>query len=217
MEILDDKDVREEDLKASLDFMVRVNRYLGGAKAILDFFERFMQKEQCRVLDLGTGAGDIPHALVQWAEKKKKRVDVTAIDVHPFCLHYAKEKFSSENIHHKLHSAFDLTELGNFDYIIASMFFHHLTNQQIVVLLKSMLKNATQGFIVNDLYRHPLAYYGAAFLSLPLRSIVYHDAKLSVKRAFTEEDFYRYRNLAGIHQLQIRRQAVFRLIMYYHV
>ena len=41
------------------------------------------------MLDVGTGGGDIPFSLVRWAEKRGKRVSVTAIDLNEHCRAYA--------------------------------------------------------------------------------------------------------------------------------
>ena len=65
------------------------------------------------------------------------------------------------------------------------MFFHHLTDEDIVRFLKLMSQNSRHGFIVNDLYRGYLNYWGAYLLGVfSFRPIVFNDAKLSVKRAF---------------------------------
>ena len=81
-ELLDDLELRPEDLLASLNFMTQVNRLLGGTRAVLDYFESCQTPREFSVLDIGCGAGDIPHAIVTWAKKKQKKVSITAIDLN---------------------------------------------------------------------------------------------------------------------------------------
>jgi len=215
-EVLDSHEAGFDQLKGSFGFMTWINRWLGGSSAILDFFGRRMIEKSCTVLDLGTGAGDIPLALVKWGEQNGKKIEVTAIDIHPAAIEYARKRNPHPNIRYIQHSASDLEQLGPFDYITASMFFHHLPDERIVELLQKMFQNARRGFVVNDLYRHPLAYAGVAMLSLlTFNPVVIHDAKLSVKRGFREADAFNYREWSGIDGMQIEQRPGFRILWSY--
>ena len=216
-ELLDDLEIRPEDLSASLNFMTQVNRSLGGVRAVLDFFERSRVPEKFTVLDIGCGAGDIPHAVVEWAKKQNKKVSVTAIDLNPLCLSYAAGHFPDPETDFKKHSAFEIARLGVFDFVISSMFFHHLEDEKIVELLKLMAKQSRHGLLVNDLYRNVWNYLGAYVLGVfSFSPVVFNDAKLSVKRAFTVSDFARYREVSGLADLTIERKPVFRLTLSRH-
>ena len=216
LEILDALDTPIQNVQDSLDFMVFVNAYCGGARVVLNYFEKNKTPDKFTVLDLGSGSADIPYMLTRWAEKNTKDISVTAVDINPHCLAYAASRFTSPNIRYLRHSAFDLETLGSFDYIISSMFFHHLTDEEIVRLLKIIDRQSRIGFIVNDLYRCRRNYLGALLLScFWSNKVIYHDAKLSVSRAFQEEDFVRYREQAGI-AFNIHRQPLFRIVMSRH-
>ncbi len=211
-ERLDEADIPEKDLLASLLFMRRVNRFFWGARVILDYFSSYSVPDHFSVLDIGTGSGDIPYALSRWATCHHKKADITAIDTHASCIAYAQKNFKTEGLFYKTASAFDLEALGKFDFIISSMFFHHLTDEEIVRLLVLVHRNAKKGFIINDLYRSRIAYAGAAFLAFfSFKNIVMNDATLSVKRSFTEEDFVRYARLARIPESRIQKKPVFRI------
>ena len=214
-ELLDEQNIGLEKILPSLRFMRGVNRWLGGAGAVLDFFEHSLGLgREFTVLDLGTGSGDIPFAIQKWAKKRKRTVHITAIDSNPHCVEYARKSFAHPRIRYLCHSAFEFEDLGAFDYITASMFFHHLPDERIVELLRKMFQNCRRGFLVNDLYRHPLAYAGVLLLSsLMLDPVLFHDAKLSVKRGFREIDALNYREWSGIDQLRIEQKPGFRLTM----
>ena len=197
--------------------MTQVNSALGGAAVVLDFFKKNRTPDEFSVLDIGCGAGDIPHALAQWAKSEGKKVTLTAIDLNPLCVTYASNHYRCPEISFLECSAFDIEKLGSFDYIISSMFFHHLSDEEIVRLLRLLRQNSRRGFLVNDLTRGYWNYWGAYLLGMfSFSPIVFNDAKLSVKRAFKETDFMRYRELSGIHDLKIERKPVFRITMNRH-
>ncbi len=216
-EILDRDDVSESELRASFGFMRMVNRFFGGTRAVLDYFSAHSLPSNFSVLDLGFGGGDIAYALSAWAKAQGKQAVITGVDINPFCVAFANEHFKAPSLRYFRASAFDLGSLGEFDYIISSMFFHHLNNEEIVRLLRLMAKHARRGFLVNDLYRSWPAYGGAVALALPtFQGIILNDAPVSVKRAFKEEDFERYRDLAAIPSAKISRKPVFRITLSQH-
>ena len=114
-------------------------------------------------------------------------------------------------------SAFDIHHLGTFDYVISSMFFHHLSDADIVLLLGLVSTSSRLGFLVNDLRRSWVGWAAAfAVAGLTCKKIVINDATLSVKRGFIEKDFERYKQLAGVPRAVIRRRPWFRLTLEYH-
>ena len=214
LEILDNPDMPPEELLASLNFMRQVNQMLGGMRAVIDTFARWDLPSEFTVLDIGCGGGDIAFGLARWAASRGKHAKITAIDLNPLCLAYAEQNFSSPDIRHLQHSAFELESLGSFDYIISSMFFHHLKDDEIVALLSNIKKQAKRGFLVNDLYRGYLNYAGAWLLGVfSGRPVVFNDAKLSVARAFRQKDFEQYREQAQIPDARIECKPVFRILL----
>ena len=212
--MLDDPSTPADELRASLDFMVGINRWLGGAAAVIDFLERSGAPREFSVVDLGSGSGDIAHAVVRWARRTGRHVRITAVDINPVCLEYAQRRFGLPEVRFIRHSAFDLAPLGEFDYAISSMFFHHLTDDRIVELLRAMALQARRGILVNDLYRSRPAFAGAWLLgAMTGRRIVRNDASLSVKRAFVQEDLERLAREAGLRDPKVRRRPVFRMTL----
>lgn len=196
--------------------MVFVNAFFGGTRVVLDYFEKNPTPQKFTVLDLGSGGGDIPFALTQWAAKHGKEVWVTAVDLNPHCQTYANARFASPYIHFLKRSAFEVENLGTFDYIVSSMFFHHLKDEEIVELLKRIHGQSRRGFMINDLYRCRRNYLAAILLSgLTFNKIIYNDAALSVSRAFKEKDLVDYRQRSGIF-FEIERKPLFRIVMSRH-
>jgi ubiquinone/menaquinone biosynthesis C-methylase UbiE len=211
-EILDDPNTEPKQIRFSLDFMRIINRFFGGAEAVRQFFDHASVPQSFTVLDVACGGGDIPYALLRWAQSCGKKISITAIDLNPHCLEYARQHHSHPQISFVHHSAFEIQSLGSFDYMISSMFFHHLSDDEIIAMLSLMNRFSKKGFLVNDLYRS-LPNYAAAALAgaFSAQPIVYHDAKLSVARAFRKEDFQRYAAASEL-PLFIDRKPLFRII-----
>lgn len=212
-EFLDGPDITPEQVRRSLDFMGMVNRWFGGAKVITDYFERAGTPDQFTVDDLGSGGGDLCAAVCRWADARGKQVRIRAYDTHPVCIAYARSKYPDPRIEYIQADALaDASSRGPADYLMTSMFAHHLSDVRILELLKKLSRQAVRGFIVNDLARTPAAAAGAAALGLAsLSRVVTHDAVVSVARGFGPEDLERYRTASGIEGLRWDRHPWFRV------
>ena len=85
-ELMDGLDAPAAELTQSLSDIARLNR-IGGTqtmqRCVAPFLARLQPGETLRILDVGTGAADIPLALAAWARRRGKRVQVTALEMHP--------------------------------------------------------------------------------------------------------------------------------------
>ena len=80
-----------------------------------------------------------------------------------------------------------------------------------------MKENCKTGFFINDLQRHPLAYYSIKWITkLFSRSyLVKNDAPLSVARAFEKKEWEQIFLKAGIKNYSIRWKWAFRYLIVY--
>jgi hypothetical protein len=94
----------------------------------------------------------------------------------------------------------------------ASLFCHHFTDAELVALLRRWHQQAGLAVVINDLHRHPLAYYSIKYLTKLLGGsrLVQHDAPLSVARAFSRADWQRLLAQAGITEYSLRWCWAFR-------
>ena len=100
---------------------------------------------------------------------------------------------------------------SNVDIIHASLFCHHLTENQLVELVVFALKHKAI-LIVNDLERNPNAYYSIKCLTqLFSRSyLVKNDAPLSVARGFKKKEWADILFKAGATNFTIKNKWAFR-------
>ena len=75
------------------------------------------------------------------------------------------------------------------DIVHASLFFHHLTEEEIIFFIRKCIDNDIK-IVVNDLERHFLAFKSIKIITnfFSKTELVKNDAKLSVLRGFSKND-----------------------------
>ena len=83
-------------------------------------------------------------------------------------------------------------------------------------MLQWLEQNSRQGFFINDLHRHWLAYYLIKYITkfFSRSYLVKNDACLSVARSFTKKEWKIYFR-AGIRNYSINWQWAFRFLVTY--
>jgi hypothetical protein len=101
------------------------------------------------------------------------------------------------------------------DIIFSSLFCHHFTNAHLIDMLQWMKANSGTGFFINDLHRHPLAYYSIKTITALFSKsyLVKNDAPLSVLRGFTKQDWLTLLKTAGIRKYSITWKWAFRYLV----
>lgn len=219
-EWMDMPSTSREDFVRALEDIQWVNERLGGTQAIVDtLFKhmRFLQNQPVSILDLGTGSADIPLALAQTARSKQRNVEILAVDLNETAVQVARETtLAYPEIQVLQADALALPYADQtFDWVISSMFMHHLKQAEAVHLLQEMSRLARCGFIINDLERHPLAYAAISILGKVTRKgrVFMNDAPLSVLRGFTRSDLESLKEQSGLPTLEIQHRRPYRWIL----
>jgi ubiquinone/menaquinone biosynthesis C-methylase UbiE len=211
-ELIDSLEPSETDFAASFEDVARVNRYLGGTRAVLTALPRLLDEipvdRTVRILDIATGSADIPRALIRAARAGRfgtgRRLEITAVDNHPMVLALARRWTLPDlypEIRVKEADAFALPSPdGAFDIALCSLAFHHFGYDRCVFLLREMERLTIHGFIVNDLVRDRVACSLIWVLTrlVGANRLTRHDAPLSVLRAFTPTEYRQMLREAGI-------------------
>lgn len=230
-EEMDSPSFSDRDIHDSFDFIRKVNRFLGGSRTTLrhlqDFSRTWNHEELITILDIGTGCADIPLQILRWAKKKNFRVRIFALDSNFRTLRHAHQFL---HIHPEIHPVRNGVSNGvqlitadalslpfkeqSIDYILSAMFFHHLTDDQIINLLRNANQIAKRGIIINDLARHRRAYLWISFLTRFISNPhVRADAQLSVLRGFKRHELQNYIVNADIDYLNIYRHFAHRFAL----
>lgn len=196
-ELLDAENIPVNDLYLNLSELNTINTLLGGHAVSLKAFQHFNIKpnEPITLIDIGCGGGDNLRILAEYGRKKQLNLKLIGIDLKEDCIRYAKEQCKSyPEISFIQNDYRELIKNGfEFDIAFACLFNHHLSNEENSLFFDWCYKNSKKGFFINDLHRHPLAYYSIKFLtSIFSKSIlVKNDAPLSVLRGFQKNELHR--------------------------
>jgi len=172
-----------------LDF---INTWLGGHDITIKGFRTLAgSRKKISVCEIGCGGGDNLKAIFRWAKKKGIDLEIIGIDIKTACIDFAKENCAEITNASWICSDYTLAQLPvKPDIVFSSLFCHHFDDDGVKLIFQWMNQNSKLGFFINDLQRHPLAYYSIKFLSAIFsRSyMVKNDAPLSVLRGFSKAE-----------------------------
>jgi SAM-dependent methyltransferase len=208
-------------LREELQILEDLNRRLCGHQLAIEYVQRFLRSTQTKsldIVDLGTGAADIPRAIAVWARQRRIPVTITAVDRSPEVLQIAGESCRNwPDIRLEQH---DLRALpyadGSFDLVLCSLALHHFDSADAIAILRQIKKISRGGYIVNDLRRNWLAIGSMELLLQTIfRSRTFrHDARKSCRAAFTVCELRVLAEKAGLDNFQIHRHhGFFRMVL----
>ena len=192
-----------------------INHWLGGNAVTLNGLRKLLrptgQNQTMLIADLGCGSGEMLRLI---SKREKKNVSLIGIDANPNITSFA-EKLSTrfDNIQFMTQNIFSKEfQQTKFDVILATLFFHHFDNEQLVEVFSQLKRQAKIGVVINDIHRHPLAYYSIKLLTkfFSKSSMVKYDAPLSVLRAFKKQELIDIVTKAGIKNYSIKWKWAFR-------
>ena len=195
-EILDD--APDEEAQQNLRELTRINRWFGGHRVLRGSLRQLYATDAAfSMLDVGAATGDVARTV----KKAFPQSQVTCLDWQTRNLRFAPHPKVAGN-------AFALPfDDGAFDVVHCALFLHHFTDEQVVELLAKMKRCARQAVVLQDLERHPLAYYFLPATAWLLRwsSLVLHDGPISVEAAFHAEELEALARRAGLAQGHVER------------
>jgi SAM-dependent methyltransferase len=198
-----------------------INAWLGGVRATLYHLRHFARTwkpgEKIRIIDWGTGGADTPRAIIRWSRKQGFPIEIVGVDSNPTVIEYARTACRDypeiQLVQEDLEKPPQYE--GGFDYAISSLCLHHLSDPQIIQLLKNSDRLAKRGIIMNDLKRSKRAWAWIWVLSRLTRThpIVQDDGPLSVRRAFRPNELESLARQAGLNYLNVKTHFGYRLTL----
>jgi ubiquinone/menaquinone biosynthesis C-methylase UbiE len=200
---MDAPSVDPHQLRKSLRYIRWINRLLGYTRATLWHLNRFSAGwkpgETITMLDVATGSADIPRTILQWAKTRGFDVRIVGLDRHSQTIDAACGFADDPSIDFVQADALDLPFASDsFDYALTSMFLHHLSDDDAVRVLSEMSRVARRGIIAADLIRTKRAYAWITLLTGLANPMVRHDARVSVRQAFSKSEALQLRERADI-------------------
>jgi ubiquinone/menaquinone biosynthesis C-methylase UbiE len=201
---MDDLSRPEHEFAAAYRELKIINRTLGGVRAIERFLPPAKRGVNLLMLDVAAGACDVSEALLE-----KLPCRIVTLDLNARGLKLADKSWPV--VADALALPF---REDTFDVVMASLFFHHLSNDNCVQVLSQMWRIAKRRILINDLHRHAVAYFSIrALTALFSKSrMVRHDGPVSVLRAFQSRELLDIARRAGV-PARVHRSFPYRLVL----
>ncbi len=213
-ELLDDLTADPARVALSLENIARSNRWFGGQSAVVDALDLLLAREPVgrtlTLLDVGTGAGDLPRAAVAWGRAHGIAIRPLGLERHPVAARLARAAglatilASGESLPLRPRSV---------DLVLVSQVAHHLEPAALEVLMRECDRVARRTVIVADLRRSIVAgglfWIGSRLLGFDASTRT--DGQLSIRRGFSAAELRQALTRAGV-QGRVWRHPMFRLV-----
>ncbi len=219
-ELMDGDAVTPANFAACMADLARVNTVTLARPPTLAWLaaatRRLVPGDRFTLLDVGYGEGDMLRAVSRWAKRRGLNAGLTGVDLNPRSAPAAAAATpATMAIDYRTGDVFVDPLPVRPDYIVSSLVTHHMRDEEIVRFLRWMEATARQGWFVNDLHRHWLAFFGFKLLSwlAGWHPFVRHDGPVSVARSFRRADWEALIVAAGLdrHAVSLRWHFPFRL------
>ncbi len=208
-ELMDESCGSTSALAATLRRLEVLNRYFGGHRYLRGFLAtRFQRGDTCRILDLATGGGDFPRAIIEWARESGVRCTVDAIDRNPaivdlargFSVAYPEVRYLTADVR-------TFSTPREYDLVHLSLSLHHFSTKDAVWILQRMATLSSRWVLVTDLERRWLTRWSVRFINAVLgeNDMSDKDGETSARRAFSYREFGALARAAGWADFEHRR------------
>ena len=212
-EDMDDPTLDPDAHRLALIGLGRLNRISFSAENIWQVLEREYQatpgSPHWSIVDIATGGGDLPIRLARKAQRKGYDWHWIGADISPVALDNAARKASDLAVPVEW-LRLDVTRdpLPACDWMVSSLFLHHLDEATLITVLQRMAAAVRHGILIDDLERttvnRGLVWLGAHLLSRS--TVVHRDSDRSVRAALTLDEMADLAGQAGLQPVHIKRR-----------
>lgn len=195
LEIMDDLEMDGDQLIDSLDHIARINQWLGGNRLTIGALKTLLKDQpkdkELSIVDLGCGNGDMLRVIAAMGRKKGYRFRLLGIDANQTTIDYAIQlsveypeiEYRSQNV---LSPGFNEIK---YDIALCTLFLHHFENEVALEFVNTIVGKSRIGVVVNDLHRHPMAWYLFNLITLGMNNkMAREDGLLSILKGFKKKD-----------------------------
>lgn len=197
-----------------------VNRWMGDAHSLKVTLLREIEAQRLTsfsILDIGAGSGELLRVAATWARQTHRQMRAVGLELNERMAESILEE--SERFDEISSVRGDALKLpfadAEFDYVICSLFTHHLLDEQVVQVLGEMSRVARRRIFVIDLHRHPAAYllYTTLGKIVLHNRLLRHDGALSILRSFKRDELLELAQRAELHDVHVERHFPYRLVL----
>lgn len=213
------EDVSHDFQPTALPRLATANRWFGGARVLLRPLSGLLDhnwEQPIRILDVGTGGGDIPRSLLAWARPRGLPLEIVGLEFNPAAAaHAASASRAFPEIRIVRGDAFHLPFPPKaFHVITCSMVLHYFQARQAAALLRAFAALEPRAILVTDLLRHwfpPLAM--RCLFAVSRSGLFGPDARHTVSLGFTLAEVARLAGEAGFLNWRLLRSFPFRFCL----
>jgi 2-polyprenyl-3-methyl-5-hydroxy-6-metoxy-1,4-benzoquinol methylase len=219
-EIMDQPGLDRARHYQALRGLARINFLSGSARILwpsVRELSRQLRATPLRLLDIATGAGDVPLRLWRLGRRARIPLEVQGCDFSPKAVAYATDaaRRARAPVRFFVSNVLEEPLPSGFDIVTCSLFLHHLAEDQALQLLRRMAQRAGRLVLVNDLLRswtgYVMAYVGTRLLSTS--PVVHTDGPRSVEAAFNREEALALAQRAGLEGATVERRWPCRFLL----
>jgi len=212
-ELLDDPRADPATVAAHLGDIARLNDWFGGRRAVVDALDPFFRRasgqgkgERGRgkgptrwtLLDVGTGAGDIPRAVAAAARRHGITLTLVGLERIPAAAALARTR---AGLHPVVGDGSALPFApGSVDVVIASQVLHHLPREAAVRWIAAFDRLARRAVVLADLRRSRPAIAALWLVNpaLGIGRVTQRDGVMSLRRGYTRVELEAMLAEAGV-------------------
>jgi len=200
-ELMDEPQPVTPELESDLENLRRLNQYFGSYSLLRNFLRLWLVPgRNYRILDLATGSADIPCMIADWARQRKITVKIDAVDFHASTLEIASRRTAGyPEISLIRADAREFNSPETYDIVCCSLALHHFSEEDAVKILRQIRRLSHDKALVADLERSWSTWVMIWLLTAVVfrEKMTQYDARLSVKRAFSYNEFRSLATQAG--------------------
>lgn len=219
-ERIDTGDYTAEEYELFLQEIRLVNRFAGDGRALKNSLLREVSENDLQtfsVLDVGAGSGELLRVIARNARRNNRDASLYGLELNSrSATAIVEESIDFVEIKAVRGNALALPFAdGSVDFVICSLFTHHLTDVQIVRALEEMQRVSRRRVFVIDLHRHPfaLALYKIFCAGFRISPLVREDGSLSILRGFKPAELRDLGNSANFKTISVKRHFPFRIVL----
>lgn len=211
---MDDPHLTKPERERALAGWARLNRISGVAGAMYRHLRRYAltsagDNRPLTILDVASGAGDIPLAWVRRAKREGLNMQLTLLDSNSVVLEVQQRRARRLGLEilSLQHDCLKTPLPSGFDVVTCSLFLHRLDEHQAFRLLQEMQAATENAMVICDLERSRTNLLVVQIASrLVTRSrIVHHDAARIVRSAYTMKEFEELAQNALARPIRVQR------------
>lgn len=208
-ELLDDDVGSPAEIAASLADLQHINAWFGGIRTTVALLQEISTECGCNqlsMLEVASGAGDLPMSASRILARQGREIRVTLLD----------RRWSHLPRNGAPSIAADALALpfrdGAFDVVSCSLFAHHLEPEELRRFAEEAMRVSRRAVLINDLIRSRLHLW-LVYAGLPLFSshITWHDAPASVRRAYTTREMREILRGVPAKRITVDQQYLYRM------